>query len=204
MGNMQPKTLIMGSTQQLQMAAPLKVEIKSALPPSPPNSLLGSDSESQVSTLSVKGLKRKATPIKAQLAFKATKLSSLHQRAAAGLSVSKQLRQQSYATLKANAKHHAKQQALKQQSIAAIRNNNGPHSVNSNSSDSVEEDCWPFLCSLSVNTSHNNMKCFVYLTNFVFFTETTAIRFIDVDGGGKTDIGARGSPGAFSATSQQR
>lgn len=127
--NTSSKTVKQLSTNSQQIQP--KVKKANVLPPSPPSSF-DSDSESNQSTVIVsKKSKSRKESIKASI----SKLNNPLRNS----SMIKQMRNQSYSSVKS--KH-----SLKNKSTSLNNSNN-----NNNSNCNSDDDCWPFLCSLSVS-----------------------------------------------------
>lgn len=119
-------------------ASSQKTKKNAILPPSPPSSF-GSDSDSDLSTSS------SSNPVSSA----ATKQTGSKQTAKAANKLVKQVRHQPYA-LKSTA--HTKPSTKQQQSGAQpslSKQNNQNNRDNRDASCVSDDDCWPFLCSLS-------------------------------------------------------
>lgn len=155
----QQQSIIILEPQQLKNKVPPttvtsshKISRKSAniLPPSPPSSF-GSDSESNQSSSSStnqttqqqKTGTTKSTGLKANKLLKSNKLSSLR---ATGGSLAKQMRQNAYSFKQAQIKSAKAKVTIKTE---CLDTSNSLLNLSTNSDD----DCWPFLCSLSVRNS---------------------------------------------------
>jgi len=137
-----PITVIATSQQNQQTQAKLSKKSSNCLPPSPPSSF-GSDSESNQST-STAATKTmiKSTKSSLKTKFKSNKLNN-QLRSNATSTIIKQLRNQPY-SLKST-------KATKIQKAVTIKTESGLDTSNSflNVSTNSDDDCWPFLCSIS-------------------------------------------------------